>query len=263
MKKKTLLIICLLSLLLAVGSFYAATKYIDQLVHETMFAPVVKVASGKQIQPFQPITRADLVVDHEEMDEIIPGSFAKIEDVIGKQSMQTIFGGEQLIEEKLREGYLLPQRGEARYEIPVTNLMPLTELRKGDHVKVWIKYKQASEIETLPAPSHFKMQNTSADLLFESQLVTVKDNNGFEIYSIQPQILPDAGNMTKTFFEASKSTPLNEVEKRYYDYRAQPSAIASFVGFNLTDQEYVILAEAMQYGIIQIGLGLGEEGNGF
>ncbi|XOS91279.1 hypothetical protein ACLMAB_22165 [Brevibacillus laterosporus] len=53
------------------------------------------------------------------------------------------------------------------------------------------------------------------------------------------------------------------MEKRYWDYRAQPSAVAAFVGFNLTDQQYLILTEALQYGTIQIGREMLEGGNGY
>ncbi|QOS98572.1 SAF domain-containing protein [Brevibacterium sp. JNUCC-42] len=263
MKKKTLLLICIASFLLALGCFYAATKYINKIVHETMYAPVIKVAQGKQLEPFQPISRADIIIEQEQVDEIQLGAIQSMEEVLGKQSVQTIYSGEQILIQKLRDGYLLPEPGKARYELPITAMMPVTEMRKGDHVKVWLRYKTTAELEILPKPTHFPMKSISADLLFTSQLVTVKDSNGFEIYTIQPQILPDAGNMTKTFFHGSQTTPLDEMEKRYWDYRAQPSAVAAFVGFNLTDQQYLILIEALQYGTIQIGREMLKGGKGY
>ncbi|AYB40379.1 SAF domain-containing protein [Brevibacillus laterosporus] len=263
MKKKTLLLICITSFLLALGCFYVATKYINKLVHEKMFAPVIKVAQGKRLEPFHPISRADIIIEQEQVDKIHPEAIQSLEEILGKQSVQTIYSGEQILIQKLRDGYLLPDRGQARYELPLTAMMPVTEMRKGDQVKVWLRYKTTAELENLPKPKHFEMKSTSAELLFTSQLVTVKDSNGFEIYTIQPQFFSDAGKMTKAFFHGSQATPLDELEKRYWDYRAQPSAVAAFVGFNLTDQQYLILTEALQYGTIQIGREMLEGGNGY
>ncbi|GEB35342.1 MULTISPECIES: SAF domain-containing protein [Brevibacillus] len=252
MKKQTMIVICLISLLLAGSSFYAATQYIDALATEKLFAPVVKVAAGKEIAPFEPITENDVVLVQEEVDEILPESARALSDVIGKKSTQTIYQGEQLLTNKLTDSQLLPGKGEARYEFPLLSIQPLTELRKGDRVKIWVKYKNFAELQDYPEPAQFKKTNDTADLLFESQLASVRDSNGSEIYTLKPNLLPSPDQMDAVFHGAGKKTqPANE--KRYYDYRVQPTSLPAFLGFNLTDQEYVILNEAMTYGMLQVG----------
>ncbi|WP_029097975.1 SAF domain-containing protein [Brevibacillus thermoruber] len=252
MKKQTLLLISLLSFLLAGSCFYAATRYIDALAVERLFAPVVKVAEGKQIDPFEPITQDDVVLVQEEVDEILPGSLQTLESVLGKRSSQTLYAGEQVLKHKLTDTQLLPEKGEARYEFPLTFIDPITELRKGDRVKLWVKYKPPAELEHLPEPTHFRKTNPTADLLFESRLATVKDSNGTEIYTLKPSMLPAPDHMDAVF-NGSREKPLLNGEKRYRDYRAQPTALTAFIGFNLSDQQYVTLSEAMMYGTIQIG----------
>ncbi len=253
MKKQTLLVIGTISLILAGICFYSATKYLDDLAQERLYAPVVKVADGKELSPFQPITRDDVVVIQEKKDAMLPGSIASLDEVLGKRSIQTIFSGEQVLAQKLTDGYLLPETGQARYEFPLSLMMPVTEVRRGDDVKVWVKYKNSHELATLPAPAHFTKSNDAADLLFESQLATVKDSSGIEIYTLKPSILPQADQVENPFFHASKAQNLTDTERRVRDYRAQPSALPAFVGFNLTDQQFLILTEAINYGTIQIG----------
>ncbi|NGQ96430.1 flagellar biosynthesis protein FlgA [Brevibacillus sp. SYP-B805] len=253
MKKRTLIIISLISFLLALFSFYAATRYIDSLAHEKLFAPVVKVADGREIQPFEPITTEDVVLVNEEADEILPDAVTSLEGVVGKRSVQPIFAGEQVLKQKLDDGHLLPEKGKARYEFPITDMMPVTELRKGDYVKVWVRYRSPTELANMPPPSYFTRTNASAELLFESQLATVKDNNGIEIYTIKPSVIPDGRQIGDTLFHGSEARKYTDAERRYRDYRAQPSSLPAYLGFNLTDQQYRMLSEAMQYGTIQIG----------
>ncbi|GAA4721477.1 SAF domain-containing protein [Brevibacillus fulvus] len=253
MKKQTLIAISSISLVLALICFFAATQYIDSLVEEKLFAPVVKVANGKEIQPYEPITRDDVVLVLEETDEIMDGSFQTIESVLGKQSIQTIFSGEQLLAQKLQDNYLLPKKNEARYEFPINSLMPITELRKGDFVKIWVRYKPRDELIDVPPPMHFSITDAAADFLFESQLVTVKDTNGIEIYTLKPNLIPNAEELGNPLFHGSKAKNLVDSERRYHDYRSQPSSVPAYVGFNLTDEQYRILTEAMRYGTIQIG----------
>lgn len=260
MKKQTVVTIGLISLLLAGICFYAATQYIDVLAAEKLFASVIKVAKGKEILPYEPITREDVVIIQEEVDEILPGSFQTIESVLGKRSIQTIFEGEQLVDKKLQDGYLLPGNGTARYEFPLTALMPITELRKGDFVKVWVKYKSSAEMKTLPNPVHIRISNATADILFESQLVTVKDNNGVEIYTLKPNLIPNATQMEDSFFQGSEVKKYANGERRFRDYRAQPTALPAYIGFNLTDQQYLMLSEAFNFGTVQIGHILVEKG---
>lgn len=252
MKKQTLFLICLISFLLAGSSFYAATQYIEAMAAERLFAPVVKVAQGKEIAPFEPITREDVVLVSEEVDEILPGSARDVESVVGKRSVQTIYEGEQLLTNKLTDTQLLPEKGQARYEFPLMYIQPLTELRKGDHVKIWVKYKPMTELQGLPDPIQFSKTNDTAEFLFESQLASVRDSNGIEIYTLKPSLLPSPDHMDAVF-NGSREKPMQNGEKRYRDYRVQPTALPAFVGFNLTDQQYVILSEAMSYGMLQVG----------
>lgn len=253
MKKKTLVAIGTVSLVLAGGCFYAATTYLNELAHEKLYAPVVKVAYGKELLPYEPITSDDVFVDQEEVDEIMPDAYRKVEEVLGKRSLQPMFAGEQMLKQKLDESHLLPGPQEARYEFSLSLMMPVTEVRKGDQVKVWVKYKPEAELEQLPEPVTFTRSNQSAEFLFEGQLATVKDGNGIEIYTLKPSLLPQADQIENPFFDAAEATKLPETERRFRDYRAQPSAVPAFIGFNLTDKQYLMLTEAMQYGIIQIG----------
>ncbi len=253
MKKKTLLGVSIASLLLAAACFYGATQYIDRQVLHKLYGPVVKVASGKEIQPFEPISQDDVVVVQEPIQTIQKGAATSIESIVGKRSIQTIFEGEQVIQQKLEDGYLLPKVNEARYEFPLTSIMPVTELRKGDFVKVWVRYKSSSELEHIPPPAFFAKDNSTATLLFESQLVTVKDSNGIEIYTLKPQLIPGNNQNENLLFHGSQAAKQSDSERRYRDYRAQPSAIPSYIGFNLTDKQFQMLTEAMNYGMIQIG----------
>lgn len=253
MKKKTLTTIGTISFLLAAGCFYAATVYIDGLAQEKLFAPVVKVVSGREIAPYEPITRDDVMIEQEEVDEILPDSYQRLEDVLGKRSMQPLFGGEQVLKQKLKDNQLLPGPKQARYEFPLTLMMPVTEVRKGDFIKVWVKYKPAAELESLPQPVTFVRSNQSAELLLEGQLATVKDSNGTEIYTLKPSLFSQREQVENPFFHASETGKSLDQERRYRDYRVQPTSIPAYIGLNLTDQEYLKLTEAMQYGVIQIG----------
>lgn len=253
MKKQTLVSVGIISLVLAGICFYAATRYIDSLAVEKLFAPVVKVADGKVIDPYVPITREDVVVVLEETDEIMKDSFQTLEGILGKQAIQPLYGGEQLIAPKLTDGHLFPEKGQARYEFSLSSMMPVTEVRKGDYVKVWVKYKAQSELEALQNPVFFQKSNPSADLLFQTQLVTVKDNSGIEIYTIKPSIIPNPKELDEPLFNGSKAKKYVDSERRFRDYRAQPSSLPAYIGFNLTDQQYKTLTEAMSYGSVQIG----------
>lgn len=253
MRKKTLLIIGFVSLLLSVSCFLAATSYIDKLTHDKLYGPVVKVAAGKEILPYEPISSDDLVLVQEPIDNIHKDAATTISSIIGKRAIQSLYEGEQIIPVKLESGHLLPEAGEARYEFPLTSIMPVTELRKGDLVKVWVRYKTHSELENLPMPSFFKKDNPIATLLFQSQLVTVKDSSGIEIYTLKPQLIPTNTQTDNPLFHGSNISKTTDGERRFRDYRAQPSAVPAFVGFNLTDKQYQILSEAVSYGMIQIG----------
>ncbi|HZG16169.1 MAG TPA: SAF domain-containing protein [Candidatus Bathyarchaeia archaeon] len=253
MKKRTLITVGFFSLLLAAGSFYMATNYIDSLAHEKLFSPVVKVSSQTEIAPYEPITSEDVVLVQEEADEIMEDAATTLEQVVGKRAMQPLYPGEQVLQQKLKVGHLLPEKGQARYEFPLTSIMPTTELRKGDYVKIWVKYRPQSELDTLPAPTAFRKTNSSAELLFQSQLVTVKDNNGIEIYTLKPRLIPQGDQISDSLFNGSEAQKYTDGERRYRDYRAQPSSLAAYLGFNLTDQQYMTIIEAMNYGTIQIG----------
>ena len=252
MKKRTLLVISVFALILALGCFYGATRYLDERIQHKLYASVVKVAPGKEVQPFEPISREDLVVVQEPVESIQKGAATTVEGILGKYPIQSIFEGEQIISQKLDDTFLLPKPNEARYEFSLTSIMPITELRKGDGIKVWVRYKPSSELEQLPEPTFFKKDNSTATLLFDSQLVTVKDINGIEIYTLKPQLIPNNNQVENPFFNGSKAGNLVDTERRYRDYRAQPSAVPAYIGLNLTDKEYQALSEAMNYGIIQI-----------
>jgi len=253
MKKRTLVTVSVVSFILAAICFYGATQYLDSLAQEKLFTPVVKVAQGQEIKPFEPITKDDVILISEETDEILPGAFRSLEEVVGKRSLLPIYEGEQVTAMKLRDDHLLPEQGKARYEFPLSFMMPVTELRKGDMVKIWVRYKSPQELAVMPAPTFFAISNPSAELLFTTRLVTVKDSNGTEIYTLKPHLLANAGQMENPLFHGSEIQKYASGEKMYRDYRAQPSAIPAFVGFNLTDREYQMLNEAMQYGLIQVG----------
>lgn len=253
MKKRTLLAISITALILALACFYGATRYLDERIQHKLYTTVVKVASGKEIQAFEPISREDLVLVQEPVETLQKGAITSIDEIIGKYSIQTIYEGEQIISKKLEDHYLLPKPDEARYEFPLTSIMPITELRKGDAIKVWVRYKPAAELEHVPAPTYFSKNNATATLLFESQLVTVKDSNGIEIYTLKPQLIPNNNQVENPFFHGSKTGNFVDSERKFRDYRAQPSAVPAYIGLNLTDQEYRALCEAMNYGLIQIG----------
>ncbi|MGD8192483.1 SAF domain-containing protein [Brevibacillus ginsengisoli] len=253
MKKRTLLIISVTALILALGCFYGATRYLDDKIQHKLYASVVKVAPGKEIQAFEPISREDLIVVQEPVETIQKGASTTVDGIIGKYPIQTIYEGEQIISQKVEDTYLLPKPNEARYEFSLTSIMPITELRKGDGIKVWVRYKPISELEKLPEPTFFKKENATASLLFDSRLVTVKDSNGIEIYTLKPQLIPHNNQVENPFFNASEAANLVDTERRFRDYRAQPSAVPAYIGLNLTDKEYQALCEAMNYGLIQIG----------
>lgn len=257
-----MLLIGCVSFLLAAGCMYAAVQYLEVLAQKRSVIPVVKVAPGREISPLVPISRDDIILVHEPVESVHQHSFRTIESVIGKRSIQVLYPDEQIIRETLTDDYLLPQKGQARYEFPLSSIMPVTELRKGDYVKVWVRYRTAAELETLPPPKHFQRKDPSAELLFVSQLATVKDSNGVEIYTIQMQPLTgEGGKIQNPFFHGSKLQTTSDTEKRYRDYRSQPSSLPAFIGFNLSDEQYRMLAEAMHYGTIQVGhVAVQEEG---
>lgn len=250
-----LLFVCIVLTIVSVQVFMTFAR---DILLEKEYVSIVTVKKGRVIESYSPILLEDLEIREVEKTSILEGSFSDtaIQKIIGKQSWITMADGEPILEWKLFDDKkLLPQKNEARYEIPIQDLTLMTEIRRGDFVKLWVSYKMndpEAMQEQLGKPTFFKQTNASVDFLFESRVVGVKGSQGQEIFSMQPPELQAANELSSSTKEKQNG---NEMQKRLEQtYRGQPSDIPNRLIFNWTDEQYRVFAEAQKYGEIQIGV---------
>lgn len=244
----------ILSVLCALLSFFALRvfyNYSYQKFKEGEYISILAVKKGEMIEAYSPIMASDLEKIRVEKTTAMNGTFDETDlgKVVGAISWVPMGDGEPILKWKLfDEKKLLPKENETRYEIPVQDLTLVTEIRRGDIVKLWIQYNEGGQeqnVEKTIKPVFFQKTNRAVDFLFEAQVAGVKGSKGQEIYS-----LPATGHAAASLDE----NMTNDVQGRLQQtYRGQPSDLPDRLVFNWTDEQYRIFAEAQKFGKIQIG----------
>jgi len=232
----------------------------QQFFRDENYEEILVIRKGKILNQYTPIVESDLETMRVENSALIDGmiSSTNLPKMIGKMAWIPVANGEPLLDWKLVDTKkMLPNLDQARYEIPINEFSPMTEIRKGDFVKVWVKYsakKQEQMIEQLGPPIEFKQTpGAASDFLFTSQVAGVKGSQGEEIFSLQAPAA-DATQAVGEFIDNKPETSSDTQRRLQKTYRGAPSAIPSRIIFNWTDQQYKIFAEALKYGDVQIGV---------
>ncbi|WP_139490081.1 SAF domain-containing protein [Brevibacillus dissolubilis] len=178
--KKVLIPSLILSTGLSLVTLYLGYQQAEQSFQSREYTQVVTVKQGKMIQPYSPIIPSDLDYKEVPKSQVLPGSIIQTDQIIGKVAWMPMGSGETVLDWKLMDGKLLPKKQEARYEIELSEFTPMSEIRRGDFVKVWINYSELDpeKLIELGDPRYFQKTNDTADLLFTSQVVAVKDGSG-------------------------------------------------------------------------------------
>ncbi|WP_019123892.1 SAF domain-containing protein [Brevibacillus massiliensis] len=251
--KRTISILFFLSSALSAGAIYLGYDYVRTSAAEAQYTSVLAIKEGKLLQAYTPIIQSDLVYKKIPVNQYAKGMLVNPEDVIGKTTWLPIGEGEPIFDWKLTDGKLLPQKDEARYEIPLTDFTPMSEIRRGDHVKVWVKYRPMNEehLEELGEPKFFTKTNDSADMLFTSQVVAVKDGAGAEVFSLSP---PQASTQAFADLMDNQQVSSTAQNRLTETYRGQPDTMPARLIFNWTDKQFQAFVEARKYGDVQIGV---------
>lgn len=258
--KKKMMGLAALSLICAgVAANLLFTKS-ESLFRQNNYEEILAIRPGKVLNQYTPIVETDLEIKRVEKSALIDGmiSGSNLPKVIGKMAWVPIANGEPLLDWKIIDGKkLLPTLDQTRYEIPITEFTPMTEIRKGDYVKVWVRYsakKQEQMIEQLGVPIEFKQTpGAASDFLFTSQVAGVKGSQGEEIFSLQAPAA-QATQAVGEFIDNKPETSSDTQRRLQQTYRGAPSAIPSRLLFNWSDQQYKIFVEALKYGDVQVGV---------
>lgn len=258
--KKKLTLLAALSIICAgVAANLLYTKSEDLFV-ENNYEEVLAVRQGKILNQYTPIVETDLEIKKIEKSALIDGMIAgsNFSKIIGKMTWMPIANGEPILDWKLIDGKkMLPSVDQTRYEIPISDFTPMTEIRKGDYVKLWVRYsakKQEVMNEQLGKPIEFKQTpGAASDFLFTSQVAGVKGSQGEEIFSLQVPVA-QATQAVGEYIDNKPETSSDTQRRLQQTYRGAPSAIPNRLLFNWTDEQYKIFAEALKYGDVQIGV---------
>lgn len=245
----------------AVGGGYLGYEVIQKKIVETNFTRVLAVKPGHIIEPFTPILESDLTYLPMSKDYLIPGVITDPAQIIGKQTFQKIGELAPILDWQLTDEKFLPNpvNRELQYEFPLSEFAPLTVIRKGDVVGVWVKYREPEEeitpegVHIAKEPTLFKKTNPAADLLFTTVAAGIKDGEGAEVFSLKPprfssQVVEqaiekaDAGSDTQDRLASS--------------FRGKPTKTPAKLVMNLTESQVKILEEAKQYGDWLVGVSI-------
>lgn len=239
-------------------------QVLQKQILESNFVSVVAVKPGSIIEPYTPITQADLTYLPMSKNYLIPGHITDPSKVIGKQTYQKVGELSPILDWQLTDGKFLPNtvEGELQYEFPLSEFAPLTVIRKGDVVGVWVKYRDPEEIVTpegisIPKePTLFQKTNPAADLLFTTVAAGIKDGEGAEVFSLKPPRL--SSQVVGQTIEAVDSGSDTQ-DRLAASFRGKPTKTPAKIIMNLTESQVKILEEAKQYGEWLVGVGIADE----
>ncbi|MBO8163918.1 MAG: hypothetical protein H0Z34_09420 [Brevibacillus sp.] len=253
LNKRTIGLLFALSSMLSGGALYLGYDYVKQTASEQQYTSVLAIKEGKLLMAYTPIVESDLTYKKIPVSQYVTGMLSDPEDVVGKTTWLPIGEGEPIFDWKLTDGKLLPKKDEARYEIPLTDFTPMSEIRRGDFVKVWVKYRPMDQeyLEELSEPKFFTKTNDSADMLFTSQVVAVKDGAGAEVFTLTPS---QASTQAFADLMDNQQVSSNAQNRLAATYRGQPDTMPARLIFNWTDDQFKAFVEARKYGEVQIGV---------
>lgn len=245
----------------AVGGGYLGYEVIQKKIVESNFTRVVAVKSGHMIEPFTPILDSDLTYLPMSKDYLIPGVITDPAQIVGKQTYQKIGELAPILDWQLTDNKFLPNpvNKELQYEFPLSEFAPLTVIRKGDVVGVWVKYREPEEVVTTEGahiekePTLFKKTNPAADLLFTTVAAGIKDGEGSEIFSLKPTRF--SSQVVEQAIEKA-DTGSDTQDRLASSYRGKPTKTPAKLVMNLTENQVKILEEAKQYGDWLVGVGI-------
>ncbi|MGG4499157.1 hypothetical protein [Brevibacillus reuszeri] len=258
--KKKVTLYAVLSLGCAIAAGNLLFKYSEKQFIQEHYEEIIAIRPGKILNQYTPIVEGDLTIKSVQKSELIDGmmSSSNIPKMIGKMTWVPVANGEPLLDWKVVDDKkLFPNLDQARYEIPISDFTPMTEIRKGDFVKVWVRYsakKQEQMIEQLGPPIEFKQTSGAAsDFLFTSQVAGVKGSQGEEIFSMLAPIV-ESTQAVGEFIDNKPENSSDTQRRLQQTYRGAPTAIPSRMLFNWSDEQYKIFVEALKYGDVQIGV---------
>lgn len=236
-------------------------KVLQKQIVESNFVNVVAVKPRHMIEPYTPILESDLTYLPMAKDHLIPGVITSPTNVIGKQTYQRVGELAPILDWQLTDEKFLPNIGasELQYEFPLSDFAPLTVIRKGDVVGVWVKYREQDETITAEGvhvpkePTLFKKTNPAADLLFTTVVAGIKDGEGSEVFSLKPprfssQVIGQAIEQADTGSDTQ--------DRLASSFRGKPTKTPAKLLMNLTEQQVKILQEAKQHGDWLVGVGI-------
>lgn len=251
----------LLGFTVAAGSTYLLFRTMDQAITQHNYVNVVAVKPGHMIEPYMPILASDLTYLPMAKDHVIPGTFTDPAKVVGKRTYQKVGELSPILDWQLTDNKFLPDpaKGELQYEFPVNDFAPLTVIRTGDVVGIWVKYRDDSEEVITPEgvtikkePTLFKKTNPGADLLFTTVAAGIKDGEGAEVFSLKP---PKLSSQVIGQAIENIDTGSDTQDRLAASYRGKPTKAPAKVLLNLTPQQVKVLQEAKQYGDWLMGVG--------
>lgn len=251
----------LLGVVISTAGGYLGYKVLQKNIVESNFVNVVAVKPGHIIEPYTPILDTDLTFLPMANNYLIPGVVTDPSRVIGKQTYQRVGELSPILDWQLTEEKFLPDRskGELQYEFPLSDFAPLTVIRKGDVVGVWVKYREPEDeineqgIHVPKEPTLFKKTNPAADLLFMTVAAGIKDGEGAEVFSLKP---PRFSSQVVGQAIEQVDTGSDTQDRLAASFRGKPTKTPAKLVMNLTEQQVKILEEARQYGDWLVGVGI-------
>ncbi|WP_419879638.1 hypothetical protein [Brevibacillus centrosporus] len=240
---------------------YVGYKALQKQIVESNFVKVVAVKKGHILEPYTPILDSDLTYLPVSKDYMIPGVFTDPSKLIGKQTYQRVGELSPILDWQLTDNKFLPNsvNGELQYEFPISDFAPLTVIRKGDVIGVWVKYHEPENeltpegIEIPKEPTLFKKTNPAADLLFTTMAAGIKDGEGSEIFSLKPPKL--SAQVVEQAIEVVDSGSDTQ-DRLAASFRGKPTKTPAKLIMNLNEKQVKILEEAKQYGDWLVGVGI-------
>lgn len=253
----------LLGVAVAAGGGYLGHKVLTKQILESNFVNVVAVKLGHVIEPYTPILDSDLTYLPMSKDHLIPGVFTAASKIVGKQTYQRVGELSPVLDWQLSDEKFLPDpvKGELQYEFPLSDFAPLTVIRKGDVIGVWVKYREPEEEMTAEGfsvpkePTLFKKTNPAAELLFTTIAAGIKDGEGAEVFSLKP---PKFSSQVVEKAIEQADTGSDTQDRLASSFRGKPTKTPAKLIMNLTEKQVKILEEAKLYGDWLVGVGISQ-----
>lgn len=258
--RKTQTLFALAGIVVAGVGAYSGYQALENKIVSQNFVNVVVVKPGHMIEPYTPIIPSDLDYFPMAKNQLMPGVYTDMSEVIGKRTYQKVGELSPVFDWQLTDQKFLPDptANELQYEFSMYDFAPLTVIRTGDVVGVWVKYNDRQEdeigadgIRVPKEPTLFKKTNPAADLLFTTVAAGIKDGEGTEVFSLKPPKY-SSQVIEKAIEEAD--TGSDTQDRLRASFRGKPTNTPAKILLNLTPEQVKILEEAKQYGEWTIGV---------